>query len=158
MVRRILWSVSCHPSIRWDRRRDSRGPFPLFGFRGCQLCFRQSNWVSICGLILNKECWEDSWEGPSLWVGTNCESSWKARLLWSWLPSYFSSSRWKRHKKFNPVWFSSTCYQYDLSMIVVDGASSSKPAVSSFVRKCSLGFKLDNWTSNVAHAVFSKKM
>lgn len=61
-------------------------------------------------------------------------------------------------KKFNPVRFSSAGYQYDISIALVDGASSSKPLVSGFVRKFPLGFKLDNWTSTVVPMVFSEKV
>lgn len=39
----------------------------------------------------------------------------------------------RRRKKFNPIWFSNTGYQYDLSISMVDGESSSKPIVFCFV-------------------------
>lgn len=64
----------------------------------------------------------------------------------------------KGRKKFNSVRFSSAGYQYDLSIIIVDDENSNKPAVSDFIRKCPLGFKLDNWTSIVVLKVFSKEM
>lgn len=62
------------------------------------------------------------------------------------------------HNKFNPVCFSSAGYQYDLYVAVVDGASSSKLAVSHFICKCPPGFKLDNWTATIVPVVFSENM
>lgn len=61
-------------------------------------------------------------------------------------------------KKFNPIKFSSAGYQFDPSVAVVDGATSNQCAVSGFIRKCPLGFKLDNWTSTVVPMVFSENM
>lgn len=61
-------------------------------------------------------------------------------------------------KKFNPVRLSSAIYQFDSSIAVVDGASSSQRAVFSLVHKCPPRFKLDNWTSIVVPVVFSEEM
>lgn len=74
---------------------------------------------------------------------------------------YHSASRYPSEKgsnKFNPVRFSSAGYQYDLSVEMMDGASSNKPVVSGFVHKCLPRFKLDNWTSTVVPMVFSEEM
>lgn len=60
-------------------------------------------------------------------------------------------------KNFNLIWLSNPDYQYDLSIAVVDGASSSKIAVSNFIRKCPPRFKLDNWTFTIIHVVFFRK-
>lgn len=58
-------------------------------------------------------------------------------------------------KKFNPVRFRSTGYEYYLSVAVMDGVSSNKQTIIDFVRKCPLGFKLDNWTTTIVPVVFS---
>lgn len=60
-------------------------------------------------------------------------------------------------KKFNPVGFSSACFQYALSVVVVDDANSIKSAISDFIRKYPHGFKLDNWTTTVVLVVFFRK-
>ena len=61
-------------------------------------------------------------------------------------------------KRFNPTKFSSAGYQWDSSIAVVDGASSSQRAISDLIHKCPPGFKLDNWTSIVVPVVFSEEM
>lgn len=61
-------------------------------------------------------------------------------------------------KKFNPVRFSSTGYQFDPSIAVVDAASSNQHIVISFVRNYPPKFKLDNWTTIVVPVVFSEKI
>lgn len=53
-------------------------------------------------------------------------------------------------KKFNPVHFKNADYTYDLSVAVVDDASSSKPVVSGFIRKCPYGL----FRKDVMHFVF----
>lgn len=61
-------------------------------------------------------------------------------------------------KRFNPVRFSSTGYQLDSSVAIVDWESFSERAVFGLIRKCPLGFKLDNWISVMVLVVFSKEI
>lgn len=72
--------------------------------------------------------------------------------------AYFCHLDARGGKRFNLIRFSSAGYQFDSSIVVIDGASSNQHAVFSLIRKCPPGFKLDNWASTVVPMVISVEM
>lgn len=70
--------------------------------------------------------------------------------------SYYSAVR--GGKRFNPIRFSNATYQWDSSVALVYGESSTQRAVYGFIHKYPMRFKLDNWMSTMVLVVFSDEI